>query len=367
MKDIINDPFSEYMRQEDPDRRKLAHAWHTGIGLQAVDRLETSAYLQQTARDNIDGKITMAEANDLITRYYEESPKHDVDRHKEADLVSARIAAILSEEAFVFSVPQLIGIHARLFSGIYDHAGKLRDYNISKKEWVLNGATVTYGDAQNLMDLLAYDISEEKKYRYPFSNIYDIIPHLASFVANLWQIHAFAEGNTRTTAVFFIKYLRSMGFPVTNDIFAKNALYFRNALVRANYTDWTKGIRGTTEYLELFLKNLLAGENNELKNRYLHIQWNVEKQDIDAINQDIGQGKQDIVLPDVLSERTRKNILALLDCFGFDQYFGRTEVMETLSLTASPASALIRKMLSYKLIVSISGHGKGKYIFKNGG
>lgn len=166
---------------------------------------------------------------------------------------------------------------------------------------------------------------------------------------------------------FLRPHLRPMGFPVTNDIFAKNAWYFRNALVRANYTNWTKGIRETTEYLELFLKNLLAGENNELKNRYLHIQWNVEKQDIDAINQDFWQGKQDIEFPDGISERTRKNILTLLDCFGFDQYFGRTEVMATLSLTASPASALISKMLSYKLIVSISGHGKGNYIFKNGG
>ena len=150
-----------------------------------------------------------------------------------------------------------------------------------------------------------------------------------------------------------------MGFPVSNDIFAENAWYFRNALVRANYTDWTKGIRATTEYLELFPKNLLAGEKNELKNRYLHIQWNVEKQDI-------GQAKQDIELSDGISERTRKNILALLDRFGFDQYFGRTVVIESLSLTASPASVLISRMLSYKLAVPISGHGKGKYIFKNG-
>ena len=365
MKDIVNDPFAEYMKQEDPDRIKLAHAWYTGIGLQAVDRLETSDYLQQTARDNIEGKITLAEANALITRYYEESNRHDANHYKEADLVSVRIAAILSEEAFAFSVPQFIGIHSRLFSDIYDHAGKLRDYNLSKKEWVLNGASVTYGDWQNLREMLAYDISEEKKYEYPFSNIYSIIPHLASFVSDIWQIHAFAEGNTRTTAVFFIKYLRSMGFSVTNDIFAGNAWYFRNALVRANYTDWSKGIRATTEYLELFLKNLLAGEKNELKNRYLHIQWNDEKQDIESLKQDIDLSKQDIELPDGLSGKTKKNILRLFDHFGFDQYFGRTEVMETLSLTASPASALISKMLDSNLIIPISGHGKGKYIFTN--
>ena len=119
MEDMLNDPFDEYMKQGDPDRRKLVHAWQTGIGLQAVDRLETSAYLQRTARDNIEGKITLAEANALITRYYEETNRNDADRYKEADLVSARIAAILSEDAFVFTIPELIGIHARLFEGIF--------------------------------------------------------------------------------------------------------------------------------------------------------------------------------------------------------------------------------------------------------
>ena len=144
-----------------------------------------------------------------------------------------------------------------------------------------------------------------------------------------------------------------------------HAWYFRNALVRANYTDLSKGIRATAEYLELFLKNLLAEEKNELKNRYLHIHWNDIIQDIGGSKQDIGAAKQDIELPDELSGKTKKNILALFDRFGFDQYFGRTEVMETLSLTASPASALISKMLDFGLIIPISGHGKGKYIFPN--
>ena len=389
MDDMKKDPFAEYIRQAGPGREKLANAWHTAIGLQAVDRLETSEYLHKTARDNIDGKISIAEANKLISDYYAESPKHDKVRTREADLVSARIAAILSEGAFVFSVPQYLAIHGRLFEGIYDHAGKVRDFNISKKEWVLNGESVIYGNADNLMELLAYDIQTEKSYKYPFSNIYAIIPHLASFVSNLWQIHVFAEGNTRTTAVFFIKYLHSMGFQAANDIFAENAWYFRNALVRANYTDWNRGIQSTTVYLELFLKNLLAGENNELKNRYLHIHWKDEKgaskadlhdsfenpdlgyrnekQDIEASKQDIGRQKQDIEIPDHFKPKTKRSILVLFERFGYDQFFGRTRVMEVLNITASPASALLSKMLNAGVIISVSGHGKGKYRFTKSG
>ena len=189
-----------------------------------------------------------------------------------------------------------------------------------------------------------------------------IIPHLAKFVSRLWQIHAFGEGNTRTTAVFFILYLRTMGFDVTNDIFAENAWYFRNSLVRANYNNYTKGIRETSEYLELFLRNLLLGENNELKNRYIHVRW--QKQDIEEQKQDIESPKQDIEIPDAFSNKTKQHIHILYAEFGNDKFFGRTEVMNMLEITASPASELIKKMLESELICHIKGKGKGKYLFK---
>ena len=271
MKDIKKDPFEEYIRQTEPSKYELGYAWYTAIGLQAVDGLETSEYLKKTAKENIEGKITLDEAGRLIESYYEESGEKNEEDTKEADIVSTRIANILSENAFTFSVPQYLNIHKRLFTGIYSHAGKIRDYNISKKEWVLDGASVHYGNAWDLRDMLEYDIKTEKDYEYPLDSITSIIPHLAKFVSGLWQIHAFGEGNTRTTAVFLIKYLRTMGFDVTNNIFAENAWYFRNSLVRANYNDYTKGIRETTEYLELFLRNLLLGESNELRNRYIHV------------------------------------------------------------------------------------------------
>jgi len=279
--DIKRDPFEEYVRQTEPYKRELGYAWYTAMGLQTVDGLETSDYLKKTAQKNIDGQITINEAGKLIESYYEKSEAKSNERTKEADIVSVRIAAILSEDAFTFSVPQYTGIHRRLFEGLYSHAGKIRDYNISKKEWVLDGASVHYGNSLEIKEMLEYDLRQEKEYEYRMDNVSAIISHLAKFVAGLWQIHAFGEGNTRTTAVFFIKYLRTMGFDVTNDIFAENAWYFRNSLVRANYNDLPKGIRETTKYLELFLRNLLLNESNELKNRYTHIRWETSKQVIE--------------------------------------------------------------------------------------
>jgi fido (protein-threonine AMPylation protein) len=267
------DPFEKYIRETEPNKAGKGYAWKTAIGLQAVDGLKPSEYLIDTAIQNIEGKITLKEAQKLIESYYKEKTSHvvDGDRTEEADKVSARIAEILSESAFSFSPNEYIAIHHKLFQGIYEQAGEIRDYNITKKEWVLDGQSVMYGTASELAATLEYDLSQERNFSYKGLSMDEIISHLATFVSRLWQIHVFGEGNTRTTAVFFIKYLRMLGFEATNDIFADNAWYFRNALVRANYTNLQNGICETTEYLELFLRNLLLGEKNELNNRELHI------------------------------------------------------------------------------------------------
>ncbi len=275
------DPFKEYLKESEPDKAYKGYAWSTAIGLQAVDGLKPSQFLIDTAIQNIEGKITIKEAKHLIDSYYEKKTVQlsDDERTEEADKVASRIAEILSETAFSFSPNEYISIHRKLFQGIYSHAGKIRDYNITKKEWVLDGASVVYGSASELRATLEYDFSQEKNFSYRGLSMNEIIHHLAVFVSRLWQIHIFGEGNTRTTAVFFIKYLRTLGFSATNDIFAENAWYFRNALVRANYTNLPKGIHETTEYLEAFLRNLLLDEKNELRNRNLHIsgQGNEEK------------------------------------------------------------------------------------------
>ena len=269
---MYQDPFKEYIKQSEPSKRDKGYAWSTAIGLQAVDGLEPSQHLVKTAIENIEGYITMEDAEKRINSYYEKTAKRvENDRTEEADKVSVRIASIISEKAFTFSPSEYIGIHKKLFWGIYRHAGKIRDVNITKKEWVLDGETVLYGNATELRQTLEYDFEQEKKFSYKGLSQDDIIEHLAHFISRLWQIHIFEEGNTRTTSVFFIKYLRSLGYDATNDILAENSWYFRNALVRANYTNLKKNIHETTVYLGRFIRNLLLGETNELKNRYLHI------------------------------------------------------------------------------------------------
>ncbi|HIS80841.1 MAG TPA: Fic family protein [Candidatus Scatomonas merdavium] len=360
------DPFKEYIRESEPDKRDKGYAWHTAIGLQAVDGLKISEYLVRTAVRNIEGEISFEEANALLQAYYEENPSRNAeDRTEEADKVSARIAALLSEKAFSFTPNEYLSIHRKLFTGIYSHAGRIRDYNITKKEWVLNGATVIYGSATELRATLDYDFSEEKKFSYRNLSMEEIIHHLAVFISRLWQIHVFGEGNTRTTAVFFIKYLRTLGFDVTNDIFAENAWYFRNALVRANYNDLKNGIHETTEFLELFLRNLLLNENHPLHNRTLHISGVFRtplKVNIEEQKANIGKIKANI--KDLFTEKTAFHICKLLEEFGCQTIFGRSDVQKILGLKATRSSALLREMAEHEIIEPVSGYGKGKYRFK---
>ena len=373
------DPFQEYMRDSEPEKRKKVYAWRTGIGLQAVDGLKTSDYLLHTAVRNIEGEITFQEANALLQSYYEAHPSSDFeDRTEEADKVSIRIAELLSEKAFSFTPQEYISIHRKLFAGIYSHAGRLRDYNITKQEWVLDGASVLYGSATELRATLDYDFSEERNFSYKGLSLDEMIHHLAVFLSRLWQIHIFGEGNTRVTAVFFIKYLRTLGLEVTNDVFAENAWYFRNALVWANYNDLKKGIHETTAFLELFLRNLLLNEHHLLRNRTLHIAWTpdeaikpdieTEKPDIETkkpgigkIKPDIGAAKSNIIsgfLP-----KTAGHIRKLREAFPEGEIFGRTEVMKVLDLKTSGASELLMKLRKSGIVEAVSGQGKGKYRF----
>ena len=361
-----NDPFKEYIKESEPSKQVKGYAWHTAIGLQAVDGLETSEYLAHTAARNIEGEISFDEVSALLQAYYKENPARDAgDRTEEADKVSARIAALLSERAFSFTPNEYLSIHRSLFAGIFSHAGCIRGYNITKKEWVLNGATVLYGSATELQATLNYDLSEERKFSYKNLSMSEVIHHLAIFISRLWQIHVFSEGNTRTTAVFFIKYLRTLGFDVTNDIFAENAWYFRNSLVRANYNDLKNGIHETTEFLELFLSNLLLNENHPLHNRTLHISGTFKA----AETPDIKTSKPDIEaleanIETVFQPKTVSHILKLRNAFPDQTIFGRSDVMGVIGIKPSRASDLLKKMVEHGVIERVPGHGKGKYRFR---
>jgi fido (protein-threonine AMPylation protein)/predicted transcriptional regulator len=271
--------FDEYIRQVEPGKKEKGQIWQTAIGLQQVDGLKPSAYLIETAIQNIEGDITFEEVKNRIDAYYktQTNPKDidtEDDRTEEADKVSARIAEILSEQTFSFIPLVYINIHRRLFAGIYKFAGKIRNYNITKSEWVLDGATVLYADAALLRQTLDYDFAQEKMFDFKGLSPQQVIEHIANFISDLWQIHPFGEGNTRTTAVFLIQYLRKLGFKnINNDLFAQHSWYFRNALVRANYADVSRGIVKTKDYVIYFLANLVFGEKNDLKNRKLHIHY----------------------------------------------------------------------------------------------
>ena len=246
----------KYDKISEPQKSQKAQLWKTAIGLQAVDGLQTSEYLIDVAKQHIEGDITIDEAGHFLKEYYKaKGDRDDSDaRNEEADIVSQRITKILSEGGFSFTPAFYCGIHRKLFDGIFKFAGQIRDYNITKKEWILSGDTVIYGNAADISATLDYDFGVERSFKYSGLDKSGIIEHISHFVAYLWQSHAFGEGNTRTTAVFTILYLRFLGFDVDNDLFENHSWYFRNALVRANYNNHGKGIHETTEYLELFLR-----------------------------------------------------------------------------------------------------------------
>ncbi len=270
--------LEEYIKQGEPGKTEKSEAWQTAIGLQAVDGLKTSDYLLDTAKEHIEGNITIDEAQKRIQSYYEQRVERTEieEETKEADIVSARIAKLLGEKSFQFSPAEWMSIHRRLFDGVFKHAGQARTYNITKKEWVLNGDTVIYADYSSIRDTLDYDFATEKNFSYEKLSVEAAVKHLAKFASDIWQIHPFCEGNTRATAVFMIKYMQTFGFRVNNEAFQKNSWYFRNALVRANYNNLQKGVNSTTKFLEMFFSNLLLDTDHELKNRYMHVDYVAE-------------------------------------------------------------------------------------------
>lgn len=266
----------EYIKVGEPEKREKVKIWEIAIGLQDVDGLKPSKYLIDTVKEHIEGNINIEEVENRISQYYKVLGKRkteEVENTEEADKVAVRITEILSDKSFNFNPTELISIHKRLFSGVYKHAGEIRDYNIEKEEWILKGDTVIYASYETIMDSLQYDFEQEKRFSYKDLSLDESIKHLCRFTSNIWQVHPFCEGNTRTTAVFIIKYLRTFGFDINGDVFAKHSWYFRNSLVRANYKRFDSNIFEDVSFLEKFFYNLLTNSNYELKNRYIHIDY----------------------------------------------------------------------------------------------
>ena len=327
MKDSDLD-FNEYIRQGEPAQKEKAGYWQTAIGLQAVDGLKVSGYLQDTARRHIEGDITIDDVRKLVNQYYVTKTAHDANDEdtEEADRVSSNIVKVLSSPTFDFTTGGYQSVHRRVFEGVMKHAGEFRTYDITKKEWVLEGDTVLYLNWEDLRRAIDYDLEQERAYTYKGKNPDEMISHLTRFVSGLWQIHAFGEGNTRTTAVFTIQYLRSLGFDVDNDQFARHSWYFRNALVRANYRNVAKGIEYTPVYLERFFRNLLLGEQWDLRNRYLHIhpteEWKVQPNLAARTSTRTSTAQAPDKLPDKLPDKFSTNnmyIKKLVEVVGYNE------------------------------------------------
>ena len=314
------------------------HIIETGMGLQDVDHLKNSSYFVEITKKYVKGEISLTELEKIIDSYYENKPKEE-ERTEEADKIAVRIAQIIEDDSFVFSLGQLASIHKRLFEGIYGHAGKFRTYNFSKAEWVLDGASVYYADYRLLKDTLQYDFDSEREYRYIGLSMDEIINHLAAFLSNIWQAHPFEEGNTRTTAVFFIKYLRSIGFTATNDTFVKNSWYFRNALVRANYRNVYKNVYEDRSFLIRFLRNLLLNESNELHNRDLHIM---------ASSKTIIPSKEAVVL----------------ELLKINPSFKVSEIADAVNVSRRTVSTIIASLVSKGLIKRVGGKKAGHWEIK---
>ena len=347
--------LEEYIRQGEPGRVEKSEAWQTAIGLQAVDGLKTSEYLLDTAKEHIEGNITIDEAQKRIQSYYEQrTERAEVeDNTKEADIVSARIAKLLGEKSFQFSPAEWLTIHRRLFEGVFKHAGQIRPYNITKKEWVLSGDTVIYADWSSIRDTLDYDFATEKQFSYEGLSVEASVRHLAKFASDIWQIHPFCEGNTRATAVFMIKYMKTFGFKVNNDAFEKNSWYFRNALVRANYNNLQKGVHSTTKFLEMFFGNLLLDTDYDLKNRIMHVDY-VEPNDSQSINSEVPKYQFD-TLECSLGE------LAILELVAKNPTIKQQELVEATGKSIATIKRLMKSLQDKNYIRRESGKRYGKW------
>lgn len=333
-KDNINEfaSFDEYLRQGEPSQKESAENWKTAIGLQAVDGLQPSAYLIDVAKRNIEGEISLDETRKLIDSYYQSktvrTPKDEDE--EEADKVSVNIAKILASKTFAFNTNGYVSLHRRIFEGVFKHAGEIRQYDISKKEWVLEGDSVNYLNWEDLRRALDWDIEQEKNFSYKGLTDDEKIEHIAKFISGIWQIHAFREGNTRTTAIFTIQYLRSLGYEVNNEMFAKHSWYFRNALVRANYRNIQKGIDYSPIYQVRFFRNLLLKDSWVLKNRYLHIRPTDEWKEQPRIGTPQVPRKLSSSTPQV-PHKFSQHVETLILSFN-DEYMTSAEIMGSIGL-----------------------------------
>ena len=266
--------INDYIEKETPKNYIKQLEWDMAIGLQEVDNLKPSKYLEKLLQENVIGEKTIYEVEKELKDYYVEKEKNNDVNHNEleCDLVSTRIVELLQEDNFELSINYLKYVHKYLFQDVYEFAGEFRKVDFSKHERILNNDSVAYGDHRLLEKSLDYDITIEKNKNYKEMNIVDVINNITDFSSRIWQIHPFREGNTRTTALFIEKYLVSLGYNVDNTLFKDKSVYFRNALVRSNYFNNYLNIKEDNSFLIKFYENLLLGKNHNLHSKDLIVE-----------------------------------------------------------------------------------------------
>ena len=272
--------INDYIEKETPKNYIKQLEWDMAIGLQEVDNLKPSKYLEKLLQENVIGEKTIYEVEKELKDYYVEKEKNNDVNHNEleCDLVSTRIVELLQEDNFELSINYLKYVHKYLFQDVYEFAGEFRKVDFSKHERILNNDSVAYGDHKLLEQSLDYDITIEKNKNYKEMNIVDVINNITDFSSRIWQIHPFREGNTRTTALFIEKYLVSLGYNVDNTLFKDKSVYFRNALIRSNYFNNYLNIKEDNSFLIKFYENLLLGKNNNLHSRDLIVEELFDKE-----------------------------------------------------------------------------------------
>ncbi len=372
-----------------PERRALTAIWQNAMGIQAADGLSVSDYLRQTAQKHIDGIMSFDELSGLINRYYLEKNAQDASdpEKEEADKVSVNIARLLLSDTMLDLSPEgLSTLHRAVFDGVYENTGVLRDYEEYKREWVLGGDAISCTKLEALPRELEECLAKEKKYDYDSVTSDALISHLTSFVASIWRMCPFGDGNTRFTATLTLLYLHDIGINIKNDTFSNYSWYFHNALARANYRDLVKNIEEEPVYLERFFRNMLLGEQWELRNRYVHVrpaaEWRVQPKGNSnpstgqvQIKKETRKGKErdkENTSKEVVEEANNPNILFLTVAIGED-FLSVKEIMARLHLKGRDnflklyLSPAIQRGLVAPLYPNAPRHPRQKYLLSQKG
>lgn len=259
------DETYEKVTKQYQDYSKSKEYWDVAKGLQAVDNLKTSEYLDVLIDENLSGKKTYEQVEADIKNYYHNNSLES-SRESEADLSATRISKLLNIPDFRLTKDELRYTHRFIFEGVFpenlkDYVGIFRNKDIRKNEDILNGKSVIYTSHERISDYLDNDLNEEKE-RIKNEKINDI-KHLSRFISNIWNIHPFFEGNTRAIAAFILRYLRKNGININNDLFKENSKYFRNALVLSSDNETRQVV--DYSYLESFLTKLIVDKSHQLK------------------------------------------------------------------------------------------------------